>query len=171
MPPPSPEQRLESEWRKFLAVHPGTHAVSLAYNNVLKMRPGQLPRVRRIPLEKIHRDLHRLHRDVDRALVGSHLTNLGLQGRRTSFAGFVENPGSNVHAHLIWNVPVHRGNERDEFPHFVEDIWRNLTDRFGTADVLPIRDQGWAFYTAKQQAFAAANDNPELFAFSRSTGR
>jgi hypothetical protein len=160
---------VELAWRRWFASLPATHAVSLAYNNILKARPGQIPVTRRIPTGRVRGDINRLHRDLDRHLLGRRYTAPNVMGRRTDYVGFIENADDNLHVHLLWTVPVHRGNEFEEFRSLIQPLWRELTEGYGSTSVDLIRDAGWAEYTLKDQ-FSAALEDPDLFVFGRSPG-
>jgi len=160
---------VELSWRRWVASLPSTHAVTLAYNNILKARPGQLPVTRRISTGRVRWDIDRLHRNLDRRLLGPHYTGPNFRDRRTSYIGFVENANDNLHVHLLWMVPVHRGNEFEEFESFVQPLWHDLTGGYGSSHVGLIRDAGWTEYALKDQ-FAAALRDPSLFICSRSPG-
>lgn len=188
--------REKQAWVDFLVPTPDdlpiTFAVSLAYNNrwggtacpTYRIVPdtgecirlptprvpvasgaNRLPIIRTVRLDQVHADLDWLHGLVDRDLYGRKF-HLRTQDERSSFLGFIEHPKENLHVHLHWRVP-----ERD-IAQFVDTLgqhWKRIT-KYGSLDVKPVRDAGWAWYSLEEQ-WGSALDEAELFVSSRSLTR
>ena len=161
---------LRAAWSAFLAASAPTFAVSIAYNNryngtstpCYRLTPDgeyvqlrgssrlgvtkhRLPMIRYVPLDQVHADLHRLHRNVDRRLFGTRFNRPG--SPRTSFTGFIESASDNIHAHLGWTVPASR---IAEFEPVVRDAWI-ATSPYVSIKIVPVRDSGWSDYVCKCQ--------------------
>jgi hypothetical protein len=177
---------LDQAWTDLFADYPATFAVTVAYNPgmigtilpthriimetgerirlpmpTLRARSGlwQLATHRKIPCERVHAHLHRLHRDVDRKLFGSRFNKLSSK-RRTEFIGFIQHEETNIHVHLSWGVP---DNRCDEFGELIGPLWRKMVPH-GTTDLKRIYNKGWGSYTTRERPALKA---PELFVASR----
>jgi hypothetical protein len=146
---------------------PATHAITLARNNVLKLRSGQLPQVRKISADRFRSDVELWHRGVDRRRLGPRYTVHPNQGIR--FVGFIEHADENIHGHLLVDVREHRLNRHGSLEEIIELEWARVTGGYGSVDVQPIRDLGWASYSMKKQ-FGAALEDPSLFIVNRALG-
>jgi predicted DNA-binding transcriptional regulator AlpA len=158
---------IEMAWRNWVASQPATHAITLASNNVLRLRPGQLPQVRKISPDRFRADVELWHRNVDRRRLGPRFT--AHPDQRIRFIGFIEHADENIHGHLLADVPEHRPNRHGTIKEIIDLEWAKVTRGYGSVDVQPIRDLGWASYCMKAQ-FGAALENPSLFLFSRALG-
>ncbi|MGU3466876.1 hypothetical protein ACLBXO_18675 [Methylobacterium sp. C33D] len=103
-----------------------------------------------------------LHRKMDRKLFGTRFNELPCE-KRSSFVGYIENPSSNIHVHLVWTMPDARV---DEFTEIVTDVWL-AKSRFTSIRVTLIRDDGWSEYAAKDQWGASLEGDAALFIASR----
>lgn len=178
---------LDRAWSNLVASYPATFAVTLAYNPMmtgtvfqayrrniedgerirlpmpaLRARPGvwQLATPLKIPCEKVHVDLDRLHRDIDRQLFGSRFHKLSPE-RRTSFIGLIQHEETNIHVHLSWRVPDSRCGE---FGERIGPMWRKMVPHGTTRSERIYNPKGWGSYTTSERPALKA---PELFVASR----
>jgi hypothetical protein len=185
MPIQSDNNNLDRAWSEFVASYPATFAVTLAYNPslagtvfpayrlmdageriqmpmpALRARSGawQLAALLTVPCERIHIDLDRLHRDIDRKLFGSRFHKLPPK-RRTGFIGLIESPEAKVHVHLSWRVPEDRS---EAFAGLIHGQWLRITP-YGSTRIRRISDKGWGSYSTKERP---SQKPPELFVASR----
>lgn len=179
-------------WERVFLDYPANYAVTLSYNNMyggtaspayhitddgeclrlptsgvpVEAGVNRLPIIRRITPERVQTDLDTLDYWMSRALFRKRFNRLPAE-KRMAFIGFIEHADTNLHVHLLWRVPEARG---EEFEELLGKKWRGQTP-YGSSDVKPIRDEGWALYVCKDQVGAALDSDDALFVWNRSAER